>query len=314
MTSRDTIFIGTRGSALALAQTAEVTEILRGAFPGLDVEVVPIRTRGDRNQASPISELGERGVFVREIERALMQEEIDIAVHSLKDLPSSLPRGLCIAGVPERADPRDVLVSRSSTGIDGLEAGARIGTSSLRRAAQVSRYRSDLRVVPVRGKVETRLQKLDEGECDALILAAAGILRLDLGERIDEYLPAEEFVPSGGQGIIAMEVRCGDAEMHHLVEAVSCRESLASAMGEREFLHVLQAGCHTPVGCLSTYTSREEYEIHGFVSDLEGRKWVQRSVRAQRGEEQRAGRECAEQIIEAGGGEILKSIPGAHGE
>src|SRR6056297_3695074 len=220
MKTRNSIRIGTRGSVLALAQTSEVEALLRRGHPDLGIELVTIRTGGDKNQTSPIAQIGGSNVFVREIEKALLQREIDMAVHSLKDLPSALPPGLCIAGVVQRADPRDVCISSSGTRLEALEPGARIGTSSLRRAAQMRRSRPDLRIVPMRGSVETRLRKLDSGECEALILAAAGVLRLDLEERITQYLPIREFVPSGGQGIIAMEVRCNDEELMELAGAV----------------------------------------------------------------------------------------------
>ena len=308
MKTRNKIRIGTRGSALALAQTAEVEALLCRGYPNLHIELVPIRTGGDKNQTSPISQIGGSNVFVREIEKALLQKEIDMAVHSLKDLPSALPPGLCIAGVVQRADPRDVFISSSGKGIEALESGARIGTSSLRRTSQIKRYRPDLQIVPMRGSVETRLRKLDAGECEALILAAAGVLRLDLEERITQYLPIREFVPSGGQGIIAMEVRCNDEELMELAGAVGDWRSLAQSVGEREFLHVLQGGCHTPVGCISDTTETGEYRITGFVADLEGKHSLQHRVVRRQGEEREAGRLCAEALLDLGGQEILKAV------
>lgn len=308
MKRRDSIRIGTRASALALAQTSEVEALFRRGQTGLAIELVTIRTGGDKNQTSPINRIGGTNVFVREIEKALLQKEIDMAVHSLKDLPSSLPPGLCIAGVVPRADPRDVCISRSGKRLEALEPGARIGTSSLRRTAQVRRSRPDLQIVPMRGSVDTRLRKLDEGECEALILAAAGVLRLDLEKRITQYLPIKDFVPSGGQGIIAMEVRCDDKEMMELAGAVGDSRTLAQSIGEREFLQVLQGGCHTPVGCSSGVTDRGEYLIIGFVADLEGKRCIEHRVVRSQGEEREAGRLCAEAILNEGGREILEAV------
>ena len=308
MKTRNSIRIGTRGSALALAQTSEVEALLRRGHPDLGIELVTIRTGGDKNQTSPIAQIGGSNVFVREIEKALLQKEIDMAVHSLKDLPSALPPELCIAGVVPRADPRDVFISSSGTRLEALEPGARVGTSSLRRGAQMRRYRPDLHIVPMRGSVETRLRKLDSGECEALILAAAGLLRLDLEERITQYLPIKDFVPSGGQGIIAMELRCDDKELMGLAGAVGDRRTLAQSVGEREFLHVLQGGCHTPVGCISDTTDTGAYRITGFVADLEGKRCIEHRVVRSQGKEREAGRLCAEAILKQGGREILEAV------
>lgn len=302
------IRLGTRGSALALAQTEEVLDLLRRRYTETAVEVVPIKTGGDRNQVSPIAEIGGSNVFVREIEKALVQGEIDMAVHSLKDLPSVLPEGLCIPAVLPRAEVRDVWVGRFGRRLESLEAGAWVGTSSLRRAAQMKQYRSDLPIVPMRGSVETRLRKLDEGECEGLVLAAAGLLRLGLEERITQYLPLEDFVPSGGQGIIAMELRCDDYELMELAMAVGHGGTLAQTIGEREFLRVLGGGCHTPVGCISDFGDDGEYRITGFVADLEGKHRLQKTLRRPRGEEKEAGRACAEAIRAGGGREILEAV------
>ena len=245
--ARTTVRVGTRGSRLALIQTELTLEKLRPAHPDVDFEVVTVTTQGDANQTAPLAGMG-LGVFVKEIERRLETGEIDMAVHSLKDMPTVLPDGMAIGAVLERADPRDVLVSHLGKTLDDFPAGGRIGTSSPRRQAQIAERRPDLEIVPIRGNVDTRLRKAAGEECDGTIVAAAGLLRMDLAHVITEYLSPEEFVPPPGQGAMAVEIRADDLRMTELVSAADHGATAAAAAAERSFLEALGGGCQVPVG------------------------------------------------------------------
>ena len=245
--ARTTVRVGTRGSRLALIQTELTLDKLRPAHPDVDFEVVTVTTQGDANQTAPLAGMG-LGVFVKEIERRLETGEIDMAVHSLKDMPTLLPDGMAIGAVLERADPRDVLVSHLGKTLDDYPAGGRIGTSSPRRRAQIAERRPDLEIVPIRGNVDTRLRKAAGEECDGTIVAAAGLLRMDLAHVITEYLPPEEFVPPPGQGAMAVEIRADDRRMTELVSAADHAATTAAVSAERSFLETLGGGCQVPVG------------------------------------------------------------------
>ena len=245
--ARTTVRVGTRGSRLALIQTELTLEKLRPAHPDVDFEVVTVTTQGDANQTAPLAGMG-LGVFVKEIERRLEIGEIDMAVHSLKDMPTVLPEGMAIGAVLERADPRDVLVSHLGKTLDDYPAGGRIGTSSPRRLAQIAERRPDLEIVPIRGNVDTRLRKAAGEECDGTIVAAAGLLRMDLAHVITEYLSPEEFVPPPGQGAMAVEIRADDLRMTQLVSAADHGATAAAVAAERSFLEALGGGCQVPVG------------------------------------------------------------------
>jgi hydroxymethylbilane synthase len=241
--------IGTRGSPLALTQAAMVRVCLAAAH-GLAperIEIRTIKTTGDAIRDRPLSELGGKGLFTKEIEEALAAGDVDIAVHSAKDMPTVLPDGLIIAAVLPREDPRDVFISRKANSLRGLPAGAVVGTASLRRQALVKRLRPDLKVVPFRGNVETRLRKLDAGEVDATLLALAGLKRLDLAEAATEALAADEFIPAVGQGIIAIEARANDATTRNLLAAINHDDSMTALVTERAFLTVLDGSCRTPI-------------------------------------------------------------------
>lgn len=244
---RPVVRVGTRGSRLALIQTDLTLAALREAHPDLEFEVVIVTTQGDANQTAALAGMG-LGVFVKEIELRLDIGDIDMAVHSLKDMPTVLPDGMAIGAVLERADPRDVLVSHLGTKLAELPAGARIGTSSPRRVAQVAEQRPDLEIVPIRGNVDTRLRKAAGDECDGTILAAAGLLRMGLGDVITEYLAPEEFVPPPGQGAMAVEIRSEDDRMSEMMAAINHPETAAEVTAERAFLEALGGGCQVPVG------------------------------------------------------------------
>jgi hydroxymethylbilane synthase len=243
------IRIASRGSPLALAQARMVRDQLAAAH-GIEpqaIEVRIIRTSGDVIQDRPLSEVGGKGLFTKEIEEALLRHEADLAVHSAKDMQTQLPPGLIIAGCLPREDPRDVLVSRTGQRIADLPSGARIGTSSLRRAALVRRLRPDIAVVPLRGSVETRLRKLDEGVADATLLALAGLRRLGLESVASAVLDPNEFVPAVGQGVIAIETRADDARMRELITKIADADAATALVAERAFLTELDGSCKTPI-------------------------------------------------------------------
>jgi hydroxymethylbilane synthase len=247
MRARRKAIVGTRGSALALRQTESVVIALRRSWPDLDVTIETIRTTADRFPDREFERLPGIGFFVKELETALLERRIDLAVHSMKDLPADSVSGLRIAAVPEREDPRDVLVSRNGIGLRTLAGGARVGTSSPRRAAFLRAARPDLTVVPVRGNVETRLRKVDAGEMDAVCLAYAGLHRIGLAARVSEILPIDVMLPAPGQGALGVQVRDGD-DSAALAAALDHPPSRAAVDAERAMLHRLQGGCRLPVG------------------------------------------------------------------
>lgn len=248
---RAVIRAGTRGSRLALIQTELTLDALRTAHPDLSFEVVTVTTQGDANRTAPLAGMG-LGVFVTEIERLLETGAIDLAVHSLKDLPTQLPAGMALGAVLERADPRDALATHLGTTLADFPSGGRIGTSSPRRAAQLAAIRPDLQIIPIRGNVETRLRKAAGDECDGAILAAAGLLRLGLSDAITEYLPPQEFVPPPGQGAMAIEIRAQDHWMQNIVTAAHHQPTATATAAERAFLQALGGGCQVPVGAYAT--------------------------------------------------------------
>lgn len=249
--------IGTRGSALALRQTELIVSAVRECHPSVRCVLKTIQTGGDRNQRDRISQIGDKGVFVRPIEAALLSGEIDVAVHSLKDVPSDAqPDGLVLAAFSPREDARDVLITRSGVALDDLAPRSRVGTASLRRRAQLNEVRPDLAVIDIRGNVDTRLKKLDAGEYEAIVLAAAGVHRLGLEARISQYLPVAQFVPDAGQGIIAIQTRTGD-DCEGLISSIDDADSRAAALAERAVVRALGADCQSPVGAYAELADGE---------------------------------------------------------
>ena len=261
--------IATRRSPLARAQAALVADLLVAANPGLRVEFVPVVTAGDRDRSKPIEELGERGVFSRGVQAALLDGRADIAVHSYKDLPTAPLAGLCIAAVPVRADPRDALVSRGGEGLAELPGGATIGTGSARRSAQVRAVRPDLRVHPLRGNVGTRVAKVQDEELDAAVLAVAGLERAGLDDAIAEVLEPPAFLPAPAQGALAVEVRTDRPDVERLVERINDADSRAAVRAERAFLRDLRGGCTVPAGALATVDDDELRLTAGLFGDGE---------------------------------------------
>ncbi|WP_342150144.1 hydroxymethylbilane synthase [Methylorubrum sp. SB2] len=245
--------IGTRGSPMALAQTGMVRDRIVAANPGLETEIVVVSTVADRILDRPLSEIGGKGLFTKELEQALFADEVDVAVHSMKDVETWLPDGLVIACILERDDPRDAfLTAGAATGLADLPAGSRVGTSSLRRGAQVLMHRPDLRIVPLRGNANTRMRKLEAGECDATLLALAGLQRLGMEEVARSVLSVEEMLPAVAQGALGIECRAGDDAVRALLAPVACATTTTALYAERGLLAELDGSCRTPIAALAT--------------------------------------------------------------
>ncbi len=268
------IVVGTRGSALAQWQTNYVIAALKRIAPDLRIETRIIKTTGDKDQTRSLADLGGLGVFTKEIENALLANEIDLAVHSLKDLPTETANGLTIAAIPEREDPRDCIVSRHNVGLQQLPRGARIGTSSARRTAQLLALRPDAQIVPLRGNVDTRLRKAQTEEYDAVVLAAAGIIRLGRASEITEYLSLDSFLPDPGQGALAIEIRADDTELASLVSQLDHAPTRAAVTAERAFLRALGGGCRMPIGAYAATSGVRGNELHlrGIVASDDGKQ------------------------------------------
>ncbi len=300
--------IGTRGSKLALWQANHIASLLADSFPNVETTIEIIKTTGDAVLDSPLSEIGGKGVFVKEIEEALLSEEIDIAVHSMKDLPSVLPQGLEIGAVVKRHDPRDALISKNGIPLNELPAGARVGTGSLRRSSQLIRYYPELKMVPIRGNVDTRVRKLREGEdYDAIILAVAGLERMDLGDEITEIIPKDVMVPAPGQGIIAIESRSDDGEVGEFLKGINHAGTESQAAAEREFLARLGGDCNVPAGC-NAALSEYELNVMGIVCSPDGKDVVRKTLRGRSEDAGRLGQELADLIMEDGGRKILENL------
>lgn len=300
--------LGTRASALARAQTELVATMLRLTWPGLELEARVIETEGDRTQASgePLPEIGGKGLFTEELERALRDGEIDLAVHSLKDLPTEEAEGIEIGAVTLREDPRDCLVARGGEALADLPSGAVIGTSSLRRGAQLLAARPDLEVRAIRGNVDTRVQKVRAGEFDAVVLAAAGVRRLGLDEAVTEWLSEDVMLPAPGQGALAVQCRA-DASSVEIARAIDHAGTRAEVTAERAFLRRLDAGCLAPVAALATVTTTPRVRLQALVASVDGRDVVR--VQGE-GTAPEIGEELASEARTLGADRILATIRG----
>lgn len=296
--------IGTRASKLALWQAHYVRDALMAAHAGLEVELVEIVTKGDRITDRPLNQVGGQGLFVKGIQEQLLGGKVDLAVHSMKDLPGAQAEGLVLAATPKRADPRDAVVGRP---LADLPAGARVGTSSLRRGALVRRIRPDLEVVSIRGNVPTRVGKVDSGEVDAAILASAGLDRLGLSERIAERLDPERFLPAAAQGILALETRAEDARAIELVSVLSDSQTSLMAQTERAFLQTLRGGCQVPMAC---HARLEGDEVHcsGFVCEPDGSAFYEASASAPFDEAAQLGADVASMVLATDAARILERL------
>ena len=283
------IKIGTRASKLALWQANFVAQILQENFP---VEIIKIQTTGDKILDAPLAKIGGKGLFTKEIENALLENKIDLAVHSLKDVPSELPAGFEIAAITRRENPFDAFVSNNFESLEYLPSGAVVGTSSLRRAAQILNLRPDLKIENLRGNVDTRLKKLDAGNFDAVILAAAGLERLGYGDRIKKILT--EIIPAAGQGALAIEIRAGDKKIADAVKILHDEKTCAAVKFERDFLREIGGGCQIPVGVIA-----EENSARAVIASADGKKILRDST------ENLDGATFAEKMLASGGREIL---------
>jgi len=297
--------IGTRGSALALAQSNWVREQLLRRHRDLDVELLVIKTSGDRILDAPIAEIGGKGVFTKEIEEALLSKEIDFAVHSMKDLPTELPKGLIIAAIPAREDARDVLVTRSTRALGELPVGARVGTGSLRRRAQLLHHRADLNLAPIRGNIDTRLRKLDGGEVDALVMAAAGLKRIGREDCIGEYLSDDICVSAVAQGALAIEAR-DDAAIRDLLAFLHDADASTEVSAERALLARLGGGCHVPIGGRARIAG-DQLKMIGVVANPDGSALCRGEIAGAAKEAGQLGRSLAEELLRQGADKFLAS-------
>ncbi len=312
MSEPEVLRIGTRGSLLALTQTEWLEKALRERNPGLETELLKIRTTGDKITDVALAQVGGKGLFTKEIEEALLGGDVDLAVHSMKDIPTEIPRGLILGAFPQREEPRDALISRDGKPFPELPEGALIGTSSLRRRAQLYSLRPDLRVVNIRGNLDTRLRKLSEGQVDALVLAAAGLKRLGWEGRITELLPLEVLLPAVGQGALALEMREGDERVGKLLSPLEHPPTRAAVLAERALMRELHGGCQVPVGACAE-AEGGKLKLSALVASLDGR----RSVRGEDGgppeEAETIGARLAGKLLAEGGEAILEEIRGRVG-
>ncbi len=299
------IRVGTRGSKLALAQTDWVISQLKSIYPELEFEKVIIKTKGDKILDAPLSKIGGKGLFVKEIEETLLNEEIDFAVHSMKDVPSILPDDLEIACIPERESPFDVWISNYEN-ISELPPNSKVGTSSLRRLSQIKRLRKDLEILPLRGNVDTRLRKWKEGQFDGIILAEAGLKRLNI-EVAYRRFSVEEMIPAVGQGALGIEVRKKDKKIKEILKRIHSEKTEIGVKAERAFLKTLEGGCQVPLGAYSWIEDSKLFII-GFISDLEGERFYKLKEEGSIAEPEKVGERLAIRLLKAGGEEILKEI------
>lgn len=304
------LHIGTRSSALAIQQTQIAVDALHAAWPDLSVDVMHIRTTGDRIQDVPLAKIGDKGLFVKEIEEALLDGRIDWAVHSVKDLPSELPNGLSVGTLAARSDPRDALVARHGLNLATLPENAVIGTSSLRRRAQLLHWRPDLAIVPVRGNVDTRLRKLETDGLDGIVVAAAGLVRMGWEGRISDIIPPEISLPAVGQGALGVEMRSDDEEAHTLFQPLTCTATQAAVTAERTFLARLQGGCQVPIAAWATVDD-SRLCLRGMISDIDGLTLLQGERWGLVHAPEQVGTVLAEELLQRGGEAILRDIYGS---
>jgi hydroxymethylbilane synthase len=300
------IVIGTRGSKLAVTQTETVAAQISEANPDIEVIISRIVTEGDQNWHVQLSNVQGIGIFVKELEEALLQGKIDLAVHSLKDVPTIMPPGLCIGAVSERHDPRDVLISKGQK-LAELPAGAKIGTGSMRRAIQVNACRPDLEVSGIRGNVDTRLRKVSDGEFDGVISAAAALKRLGWEDKITEYLSIEHFLPSVGQAALAIECRVDDQRVAKILKQLNHLPTFHSITAERAFLFALGGGCRAPIAALGTVNGKTLY-VDGLISNVSGTKIMRDSEQGRVDEAKEIGERLAQKLLDAGAEKFLSEV------
>lgn len=301
------IKIGTRGSKLALWQANWVKSALKIGHPSLSVELVTIKTQGDKVLDVPLAKVGGKGLFVKEIEDALLNGLIDLAVHSMKDMPAEIPKGLCIGAIPKRETPQDVLISRKRLLLSQLGQNARIGTSSLRRTAQLLHARPDLVVLPLRGNLDTRFKKLDAENLDAIILAAAGVKRLGLEHRITEYLDEKVMLPAVGQGALCVEIRENDPEVESIIALLEHHQTRTVVMGERAFLNRLEGGCQVPIAAHGKI-EKNTFTLCGLVATVDGTTVIRETLSGHKDSSEIIGVKLADRLAEMGAKTIMENL------
>ncbi len=302
------IIVGSRSSKLAMTQTKWVIEQLKQAGAPYEFEIKNIITKGDRILDVTLSKVGGKGLFVKEIEQQMIDEDIDFAVHSMKDLPSELPTGLIIGATPARVDARDALITTTGGGLDSLPDGAIVGTSSLRRGSQLLKLRPDLKIESIRGNIDTRLEKLKTGPFDGILLAAAGLQRMGWSDEIvSEYISTDDMIPAVGQGILAIECRANDQEVRDLLNLIHDQMTEKVAFAERSFLAAIEGSCHVPVGGFATINEDLSTTLIGFLGSVDGQQiLLERETSL---DPMQLGQTVATRLLDAGGREILASLP-----
>jgi hydroxymethylbilane synthase len=301
------IKIGTRGSALALWQAKWVQAQLQNIYPDSHVHLQIIKTKGDKILDVPLAKIGGKGLFVKEIETALLNKEIDLAVHSMKDMPSEIPLGLCLGAITQRENPQDVLISKNGLDLNSMPKTARIGTSSLRRSSQLLHAYPELQIVPLRGNLDTRMKKLNTENLDAIILAAAGVIRLGLKERITSYFDTNLILPAVGQGALGIEMRQDDPLMKQAMDQLDDFETHVAVKAERAFLHQLEGGCQVPIAAYAT-VNNQTLSITGMVAGLSGQPLLRHEISGHTDQAISLGQTLAKKLLEQGAKDILAHI------
>lgn len=307
--SKKSVRIATRNSPLAMWQAEFIKARLLALHDDIDVELIGMKTRGDVLLDTPLAKVGGKGLFVKELEQGMLEDRADIAVHSMKDVPVEFPDGLHLPVICERGDPHDAFVSNDFNSIDGLPQGARVGTSSLRRECQLRAYRPDLVILPLRGNVNTRLRKLDEGEFDAVILAMAGLKRLGFDDRIRSALTPEQSLPAIGQGALGIETRVDDAQMNALIAPLNCPDTAIVLRAERALNRRLAGGCQVPIAGYGMLEN-DEIWLRGLVGSPDGKKILTAQLRAKAVDAEAMGIEIAERLLAQGADKILAEVYG----
>ena len=306
-----TVRIATRKSKLAMWQAEHIQARLASLYPELTIELVPMSTRGDIILDTPLAKIGGKGLFVKELEAAMLEGRADLAVHSMKDLPVEFPPGLELHTICESEDPRDAFVSNQYQSLNELPEGAVVGTCSLRRRCQVKERFPHLVIKDLRGNVQTRLRKLDEGQFDAIILAASGLIRLELGERITSFIPVEDSLPANGQGVLGIEVRSDDDKIKTLLEPLQCSTTRYRVLAERAMNRRLQGGCQVPIGAFAVVDG-EHLSLRGLVGDPDGVEVIREQIEGPIDQAEALGIELAEKLLARGAGKILKAVYDQH--
>ena len=309
MSEVTTLRIATRKSPLALWQAEHIKARLLAMHPGLTVELVTFSTQGDKILDTPLAKIGGKGLFVKELENAMLDGRADIAVHSMKDVPMEFPEGLELGIICERENPLDAFVSNQYASLNELPQGAVVGTSSLRRGCQVQNRRPDLQIKSLRGNVQTRLSKLDSGEFDAIILASAGLLRMEMDERITGFMPAEESLPAGGQGALGIEWRSDDHDVQALLNPLHDEFTASCVLAERALNRRLQGGCQVPIACYAERTG-DDLWLRGLVGSEDGQQLLRCEKRGTAAEAEALGIAAAEDLLSQGAGDILAAVYG----